>query len=79
MRWDPLNRGTKWKCSMVVNNALGLASTVDLPTTGFGALPINKWYRWETDTCLKTNQILEVRLTVGTVLPFEPRPLRGAS
>ncbi|MHC4513564.1 MAG: hypothetical protein ACYTGW_19980 [Planctomycetota bacterium] len=58
-RWT--TPGTTWKVSMVQYNATGGSVYSDPP--GMGGLPLNKWYRWETDFDFKTNLITEIRLT----------------
>ena len=74
-RWvDPLT-AANWNADFVWFDAAGTQLTESVGDPGFQNLDINKWYRWETDIDLTTNEVVEVRLTdvmAGTTVTNNP-------
>lgn len=62
-RWQDPATALAWKADYQYFNAAGTAVTASVPNTAFQNLALDKWYRWETDFNLSTNQIVEIRLT----------------
>jgi hypothetical protein len=62
-RWVDVNLATEWNADYVWYDSAGTALTENVGDPGFLNLPVNTWYRWETDFNLSTNEITEVRLT----------------
>jgi hypothetical protein len=59
-RWTVL--GSTWQADYVWFDAAGAQLTESVADPAFQGLSLSKWYRWETDFNLTTNQITEVRI-----------------
>lgn len=82
VRWS--TPGTHWKVSYQVYDAANVSSYQDVADPNFVNLPVNQWYRWETDFDFSTHLITEVRLTdLATMTTWKNQPvgwyLRGGS
>ena len=60
--WPATPTGATWDADMQNFTAAGVLQQVKIPNPAFQGLATGKWYRWQADFNLTTNQILEVRL-----------------
>jgi len=73
--WTDVNTAATWNADYVSFDAAGTSVTAAVPNPGFQGLPINTWYRWETDVDFTTNLVMEMRLTdiaAGTTVSHCP-------
>jgi hypothetical protein len=62
-RWTDINTATEWNADYVWADAGGVSLTEVVADPAFQNLPIDTWFRRETDFDLTTGAIVEVRLT----------------
>jgi hypothetical protein len=74
-RWTDVATATHWNADYVWADASGVALTEVVNDAAFQNLPINTWFRRETDYDLTTGAIVEVRitnLTTGVTVANQP-------